>query len=186
MRAARMLLAMLILLPLTPGLVAAEDPEPAPPEGVAFPSGWEGVWRGACRYGPPGSPAKPMTMELRVRPIEGRDAWTWTIVYGGPGGSQTRPYELIPVDREKGHWRIDEKNGIVLDNWLVEETLHCRFSVQSNVIEVRNEMRDGGIDVMLTTYDAKPASVTGGEGRIPAVGSYRLLSVQRGRLVRID
>ena len=91
---------------------------------------------------------------------------------------------LQPVDAQSGHFQIDERNGIVLDAYFVKDTLYSRFEVAGNLIEVHYTLRDGGIEVLLTTFPAKALKETGGEGRIPVVKAYELRHVQRGRLER--
>ena len=97
---------------------------------------------------------------------------------------QVRPYELLPVEGEPGHYRIDEKNSIVIDAYFENDTLHSRFAVAGNVIEARYARDGDRMAVTLTTFGASPASTTGGEGKIPKVESYPLRAVQRGTLVR--
>ena len=73
--------------------------------------------------------------------------------------------------------------AILIDAYLVKDALHSRFDVMNSSIDVRYEMRAGGIDVMLTTYARKPpATTSGGKERIPEVLSYDLRAVQTARL----
>ena len=125
-------------------------------------------------------------MELGIEPLPSGDGHTWTIVYEGGGKRQVRPYEIHPVDAKTGHYRVDEKNSIVLDAYLVGPALHSRFEVGTSVIDVRYAMRDGAIDVVLTTYGKAPVSTTGGEGRVSPVHAYPLLAVQTATLRRVE
>ncbi len=156
-----------------------------PAEKPTFPASWTGHWKGAARAAIRGAPDRTFTMELVVAPVPDKDAYTWTIVYAEGERRQVRAYEIAPVDAAAGHFRIDEKNSILIDAYYLEGAVHSRFEVQNSSIDVRYVMRDGGIDVSLTTYAKTPAVTTsGGKGRIPPVRSYGLKAVQTARLVK--
>ncbi len=192
----RLLIAGLVLVLLSViALMAPEsraEPEPAVPPGKtpstgkpAFPASWVGQWKGAARSAIRGAPDREFTMELHVAPIPDRDAYTWTIVYGEGERRRVRAYEIAPVDAAAGHFRIDEKNSILIDAYLLGNALHSRFDVQNSSIDVRYVMQDGGIDVSLTTYaKSPPVTTSGGKNRIPEVLSYDLKAVQTARLTK--
>jgi len=181
----RRLVPFVILAALITAVAARGEEESAEREDSApFPASWAGVWTGPCRSGPPPSGDKIVfPMELHVAPIDGREAWTWTIVYGEGDKRQVRPYELVPVDAKKHHWKIDEKNGIAIDAWFVDDTLYSRFGVLGNRIEAHYRRDGDSIDVTLTTFKGV-ATKSGGEGRVPEVNAGRLIGVQRGKLTR--
>jgi hypothetical protein len=173
-------------------LVSGEEPEPPapPPPPRSFPATFEGVWKGPCVNRMRGGRELRFPMELHVAPVEspgkGKGEWTWTIVYGEGERRQVRPYVLRPVDAKAGHWVVDERNGILIDAFVSGNALHSRFSVMGNVIDVTYRLRDGGFDVLLTTYGDTAARTSGGEGRIPEVEAFALKSVQSGRLTRAE
>jgi hypothetical protein len=173
MRIAALALVLLVLAPLR-----AE-------EAGDFASTWEGVWKGPCTVWRDGKVAMDFPMELHVAPIgEGRSGWTWRVVYGEGEKRQVRPYELLPVDGEPGHFVVDEKNGIVIDAYLERDALHSRFWVADNVIEATYAREGDAMVVALKTYGAKPVRLSGGEKGIPPVASYGLRAVQRATLER--
>jgi hypothetical protein len=186
MRPSRVLVSLVLAALIVP-VVAGDGDEIAKetPEAQAFPATWVGTWRGPCRSGPRAGEGSRFPMELRVAPIEGKDAFTWTIVYGEGARKQVRPYEIHPVDPETGHWRIDEKNGILIDAFLVGDMLFSRFEVMGNRLEARYRMRDGGIDVVISTFSSKPLTESEATGRAIPVRSFELKGVQSGRLVRV-
>ncbi len=160
-------------------------PKPVPAEKPTFPTSWVGHWKGAARAALRGRPDREFTMELVIAPIPGRDAFTWTIVYAEGERRQERAYEIVPVDAAAGHFRIDEKNSILIDAYFLENAVHSRFEVQNSSIDVRYAMRNGGIDVSLTTYaKAPPVTTSGGKDRVPEVLSYGLSAVQTARLTK--
>lgn len=179
----RLLVVPVLLLCAAP-LVADEGPasEPAKAE-ATFPATWVGVWKGACDLIRGGKTAMQFPMELHVAPLEaGR--YTWTIVYGEGAKKQVRRYELLPVEGRADHFRIDEKNGIVLDAFLENDRLRNRFGVMDNVIEATYAREGDALTVTLTTFGGKPLATTGGKAGVPPVTSFALKAVQRGVLRR--
>ena len=158
-------------------------PRPKTPK-ATFPATWQGTWSGPSEVVRQGKTAMTFPTSLTIEPLEAEGRWTWTLVYGEGEQRQVRPYELVVVDAETGHYRIDEKNSIVLDAFLENDTLHSRFWVGDQVIEVQYRKTEASLTAQLTTYGAKPLVMTGGEGRVPPVGSYGLHSVQRAVMSR--
>src|SRR5687767_486420 len=78
-----------------------------------FPAGFIGQWKGEIEWYQQGSKTpKTFAMQLRILPTDTAGQYTWQIIYGTEG-KDNRPYVLKPVDTTKGHWVVDEKNGIV-------------------------------------------------------------------------
>lgn len=175
------------ILLLVAGLVTPpEGSAQSPEKDAAFPSSWLGSWKGPSEVIRGGRVAMKFPMELHIEPMEGDGRFAWRIVYGEGERRQVRPYEIETVDAAKGHFRIDEKNSIVLDSYFENENLRSRFWVADNVIEA-TYARDGDtMIVTMTTFGAKPVTMTGGEGRVPPVASYGLRSVQRAVLKRSE
>ena len=147
----------------------ASGAAPAPP---AFPEGILGTWKGTVRSESPGGKSMEFPMALTVAPIEGRDAWSFTITYGEGERKQVRPYELLPVEGSPGRFRIDERNGIVLDAAFVGDTLHCGFSVQGNTIFARYRLADDAVEFAIDSFAS--GVETGGKDGAPAVTGFVL------------
>ena len=152
----------------------------------AFPESWFGTWRGRCANVAPGNrTGRPFPMELQVGPTGSPNRYRWTIVYGAGKERQVRAYELIAVDRKKGAWRIDEKNSIVLDAFLVGPTLFQAFTVQKTLLQVRFTRAGDALDVEMASYDLEKDRTTGGRDcKAPPVTVHILKAVQQGRLTR--
>jgi len=182
----------LALCAVTP--LAAEPPppreKPAPQEKAAtlptLPPAWHGIWTGTCTVEGPARKHLEFPMELHVAPIEGRRAWTWRIVYGEGERRQVRPYELLPVAGGKGHFRVDEKNSIVIDSWLHGSTLYSRFEVGKVSIDARYTLRGKSLDVSLATTSAAPVATTGGKDGVPPVRAFRFVALQSGTLTKAE
>ena len=150
-----------------------------------FPSGWTGHWKGELSWwmGTDSLPRKVM-MELRIQPADSAGHWHWHLVYGGEAGD-SRPYLLKPVDASKGHWRIDEGNGIVLDQFWVAGRLSGAFTVMNATIVNTYRMEGDILQVEFYNFSADPIATTGkGDEKIPFVDSYRVRSYQRASLLR--
>ena len=164
---------------LAVGNLQAEEKAPA------FPASWEGAWAGPCVVVRQGKTVMSFPMELHVKKLEEGDGWTWRIVYGEGDKRQVRPYELLPVEKEPDHFIVDEKNGILIDHYLENDTLHARFAVMSSVIEATYEKKgEDEMRVTLTTFGHEPKTKSGAQGNIPEVHSFPLLAVQRAALER--
>lgn len=168
--------------------------ETAPPKAVdvarspaRFPEDWVGVWEGEVVTTNAAGPQPPFGMELHIAPTQDPaqvgERYTWTIVYALPSGTQTRPYELRLMDGSSTHVQIDEKNGIVIDGFVVGTTLYTQFSVSGSLLTItyarhRDEL---WFDVLSTQLD--PPRQTGG-GEVPPVSVYLMQSAQHGVLRR--
>ncbi len=123
-------------------------------------------------------------MELIIHPTDSANTYTWQIIYGD-AGKDNRPYILLPVDTAKGHWRIDERNGIVLDQWWVGPRFTSAFTVGSTTIVDSYWRESDALMVEFYSLSAKPVTTTGnGNDTSPKVDSYTTKGYQRARLVR--
>ncbi|MBI4617045.1 MAG: hypothetical protein HY720_25760 [Planctomycetes bacterium] len=174
---AALVLALLYLAGAPPA--AAQDGE-----GPALPTAWQGEWEGTCRLAAPGGGARDFAMELRVAPVEGAAAWTWTMVYGEGEEKEVRDYRLVAAPSERGRFVLDEENGIRIDMALVGEVLYGEFEVGSSRIASRFERRGESLLVEMASYAIPEPRVTQDEGGANTVRSFRLASVQSGSLTR--
>lgn len=150
-----------------------------------FPEPFIGHWKGELLWYQTGktTPQK-VAMELHIQPTDTAQQFTWQLVYGKPG-EDSRPYILKPVDTAKGHWAIDERNGIVLNQYWIGGQFCGSFTVQTSTITNCYRIEDGKLLVEFITTSAKPASITGGTAAtIPAVDSYAVKGYQKAVLVK--
>ncbi len=150
-----------------------------------FPGRWIGSWKGELLwYAGNTSTPKKVNMELHIQPADSGDNYTWKIVYG-PDSQDNRPYVLIPKDTAKGHWQIDENNGIVLDQYSLAGKLSGAFTVQNTTILNSYWIEDDKMHVEFYSISAKPVAVTGhGSEESPSVSSYQVRSYQKAVLRR--
>jgi hypothetical protein len=167
---------------------AAEKPLAEKPAGL--PEAWIGHFRGPAQVHQPGRPPMEFTMELIVAPSATAGEYTWTIVYDGAQGKQTRPYKLITRDAAKGHFAVDEANGIVLDCRLFGNTFYGQFEIAGSRITTRESLEKAGtpdeqlvVEMVTTVVDS--AATSGGKDGIPEVRSWFPASLQRAVLKRV-
>ena len=150
-----------------------------------FPVAFIGNWRGELLWYKAGvkEPQK-VPMQIRIQPADTAGQYTWQIIYGA-NGADNRPYLLKPVDTAKGHWMIDERNGIRLDQYWVGNRFTSAFTVQLTTI-VDSYWREGeSLIAEFHSLSAKPVSTSGlGTEESPTVTSYAARGYQRAILYK--
>lgn len=151
----------------------------------SFPKDWEGHWEGKLLWYKTGSDTpQEVIMQLKIAAVDTLKGWTWQLVYG-EAGADNRPYHLLSKDTAKGHWVIDEHNGIVLDQYLVAGIFTGAFTVQKSTIVNSYRLEGDKMIVEFYTLGASPVSTTGqGTAESPAVMSYKINGYQRAELFR--
>jgi hypothetical protein len=156
----------------------------AGPDNTSFPGSFIGNWKGTLLWYRSGEkqPQKT-TMQLRIQPIpDSADQYTWNIIYGDSSNDK-RPYKLKPVDTAKGHWVVDELNGILLDEFWTGGKLCNVFTVDNVTIVHTWWLEDGNMVVEFISYPTKPIATTGkGTEDIPFVNSYDIRTYQKAIL----
>lgn len=150
-----------------------------------FPDGWTGNWKGELHWykGSAKEPQK-IQMQLRVHAADNAGRYSWQIIYGSES-KDNRPYTLIPKDTARGHWAIDEHNGIVLDQFWIAGKFSGAFTVGNSTIVNSYWMENDNLIVEFYNLSAKPLATTGkGTEDSPSVDSYKVGSYQRAVLKR--
>ena len=151
----------------------------------SFPKEWEGNWKGELQWYKTGKdePQK-VNMELRIHRADNINTWTWQIIYGSES-EDNRPYNLIKKDTSGIHWVIDEKDGIILDQYWVGNKFCGAFTVQNSTIINSYWMEKNKLIVEFYNTSAKPVATTGkGTEDSPKVDSYKVGSYQKAILTR--
>lgn len=152
-----------------------------------FPADFVGHWKGEIAWYQQGKKeSKKFAMQLRVLPADTAGHYTWQIIYGDKE-TDNRPYILKPIDTTKGHWVIDEKNGILLDQYWAAGKLHGVFSIGGSTIFNSYWLDGENLRVEFASMPATPQARTGhGTEDSPYVDSYNVKSVQHGVLQRVQ
>jgi hypothetical protein len=146
-----------------------------------FPDSYIGYWRGDLQIYKGSKVLQTVKFGLEVFPADsGR--YDWIITYGD-SGQDRRSYVLVPIDIAKGHWAIDEDNGIVIDMYVTGNKVTSLFSVMGNMIQI-SYWREGDELVMeLFSYPEKEESKTGkGTEESPDVKVWKFSGYQLGRM----
>lgn len=154
---------------------------------AGFPGGWAGQWKGELKWYKTGK-AEPQVvkMELRIRSLDSAGAYTWQIIYGNPS-EDNRPYLLLPKDPAGGHYLIDERNGILLDQFWTGNRFSGAFTVGAATIVNSYHLEGKELIVEFYSLGATPLSSTGaGTEESPKVDSYRLSGYQKAVLKKTN
>ncbi|HUC81846.1 MAG TPA: hypothetical protein VMR70_13075 [Flavisolibacter sp.] len=152
---------------------------------TSFPKDFIGHWEGTLNWYKAGKKEPhQVKMQLVIQPADSANTYTWQIIYGEKG-EDNRPYLLKPVDTAKGHWQVDERNGIIIDQYFIGNRLTSAFTVQTTTI-VNSYWREGeNLVAEFHGLTAKPVATTGlGTEESPKVESYGAKSYQRAVMKR--
>jgi hypothetical protein len=154
-------------------------------DSTMFPTSFIGNWKGNMQWMIAGKPKQTFTMQLRVQPTDTANQYTWQIIYGADS-KDNRPYILKPIDTAKGHWIVDEGDGILLDSYLHGNSLHGAFTVQGSTIVDNYTVENSLMKVEFFTIKLDEKQQSGkGTTETPFVQSYKIASYQTGVLKKI-
>lgn len=154
----------------------------------AFPENFVGDWKGIMKwYSPMRAEPQEVPMELHVHPLaDSAGFYSWLLFYGEANGDQ-RHYTLKPIQPERGHWVIDEHNGILLDNYWIGGVFSAVFSIENSAVWSNFRLEGEEIIVEFFGYKILPERSSGGQSQqVPKVDSYRIGSYQRAVLRRME
>jgi hypothetical protein len=174
-----------ILLAFSLSLPAQTGSTPAVDCQSPFPGCFVGNWAGKLQWMVAGKPAQSFTMQLRIQPADTPGHYTWQIIYGD-NNKDNRPYILKPVDTAKGHWVVDEGDGIVLDSYVHGNSIHGAFTVKGNTIVDNYSIINGQMHVEFLSIRLEEKNRSGkGTEATPFVDSYKISSYQSGILMKV-
>ncbi|KYP15676.1 hypothetical protein [Flavihumibacter sp. CACIAM 22H1] len=151
---------------------------------ASFPKSWVGKWKGALTWHQGLQERPGVMMELHILPADSTDHYSWRIVYG-TAQKDNRPYLLKPFNKERGHWLIDERNSIVLDQFLIGDRFCGTFTVEGNTILNSYQLSGDSLLVEFYNFQEKPIVITGGgDTTTPKIKTYGMRSHQRAVLRR--
>lgn len=148
----------------------------------SLPDEWFGTWKGKVKLQGSDTKEREVGMELSVGKVPGSQDASWTITYTDGAKKDVRAYVLSPVKDKPNRFVTDEKNGIVLDDTLIGNTLYSQFKVQETLLHVRFRLSGKSMEVEMCSYSFKEARSTSATASGEKVDSYHLRSVQSGVL----
>ena len=179
---------------------AQQHPASAP-AAIGLSEDWYGTWQGAAASVRPGGQVTgEYTMGLEIGPSSPKPegslpVYTWKITYTQEGQTQSRDYLLRVAADESGkplpgHFILDQRNGTLVDQFLIGQTIQGHFVVVSRervqILHARYELisHEGkpAIEVEIASYDGNEARRSPqGDG---GVESRRLERIQRAVLLK--
>lgn len=157
---------------------------------ASFPESWSGDWSGTLEIFNAKGKVQSIWMTVEIHKIDTstQGRYTFGLVYGSKD-QDWRAYELVPVEPEKGVWKVDEKNSISMESYLYGPKLLCWFTVMGSRILCTYEKT--GEDTMIFEVVSgmeSAISTTGntrqGEEDIPEVKTFPFSVFQRAILYK--
>lgn len=165
----------LLLLLLATTLTSAQT--------INFPESHAGVWKGILEING-ASGMRSVPMELHIAPTHTAGRWVWKTIYDN---KDVRDYELVEIDKSKGKYQIDEKNGIMLDFRLFGNKSFTCFEVEGYLLYDMYTFNESSIVFELTSSMPQQVSKSGKGGKeSPVVTSYPQVAYQRAILTKAN
>jgi hypothetical protein len=150
----------------------------------ALPASWYGTWSGRLTVHAPDGKSLTRTLELYVAPAKDSKSFTWRMVSEFNNKKQVRNYELVPDPAKPGMFKIDEKNGILLNVRLMGGGLYSYYKDGDILITSRFERRGDILAVEMASIETKNPLVSQIKEENIVIQAYQLGSVQVGELKR--
>ncbi|MBC7892368.1 MAG: hypothetical protein H7Y12_09160 [Sphingobacteriaceae bacterium] len=154
----------------------------------SFPQSWQGTWHGTLQIHNVKGVAQTVPMAVEITPTADSLRWRFALIYGEDTAKGRRAYDLLIVDRAKGHYVTDENNGIKLDNYLLDGRLLSQFTVQGSRLISSFERR--GNELIFEIISGKDTAISTSGGQkvtgedIPPVQSFPIGTWHRAVLRR--
>ena len=154
-----------------------------------FPEDVLGYWEGEIEIFRDTGLVQSLPMGIFIAESLDKGMYVWEITYNPGKDEDKRPYLLIVKDKEKGHYQVDEDNGIILDAYLLDNKLFSTFEVGKSLLTTVNTFIGEEMVFEVIANSAEPINTTGdmkvGKHSIPPVYSFSTATYQRAILKRI-
>lgn len=152
-----------------------------------FPKSWEGNWKGNLKIFSASQPnleaTQEIPMSLTIQPID-ENRWSWIISYEAQG-QEPRNYEL--QKDSLNNWKIDEKNGIVLQQAFVANRMVSSFSVMGSLLICYYWLEGETMHVEIHMIGSEGVSETGlNTTGAPTVSEHRFGVLQKAVLNKVE
>lgn len=148
---------------------------------TSFPDSWIGKWKGKMEIITPKGTMQTVPMELHISKGDSVDKWNWTIVYVAKKDSpDVRKYVIISKDKSKGHYIMDERNGILMDSYFIGGEFFCDFEVEGTRLLTVDRMEGKRLISTIIYGPIEAIATTGGTDKdTPPVKSFAIKGIQR-------
>lgn len=157
---------------------------------TSFPESWVGHYQGDLLIHGVDSVRMKIKMHLDIQSTAKDSIFIWKLTYQTDTMNDVREYELHIVDKDKGHYQIDEKNSIVLDAYFRNDTFTSFFGLIDSFIIASYTKTAKDLVFEIIAAKSKPVTTTGntqqGDEDIPEVNSYLVNGRQRAVLKKIN
>lgn len=156
---------------------------------VKFPEDWLGIYSGELEIFSNQGKVQTVPISITQKSIVRDSLYEWSITYGEDTIKGKRDYRLIIKNQSKGHYAIDELNGIILDAYLFDNKLISNFTVMSSQLTSIYTLQDEKMIFEILVNKSTPSNTTGGNEKdgekMPEVLSYPMTTYQRAELKKI-
>ena len=156
-----------------------------------FPDSWLGKYKGDLMIYGVDSVKMKVEMNLDILETAIDSIYDWTLTYDLNGKKDVRAYSLKVVDKQKGHYWIDERNSIIIDGYLHNNNVFTSFfKVSNSYIVATYTKKENSLLFEIISGDEGAATSTGntifdGE-EIPEVKSYLVNGRQKAVLRKVE
>ena len=157
----------------------------------SFPDSWLGKYKGDLMIYGVDSVKMKLEMNLDILKTAIDSIYDWTLTYDLNGNKDVRAYSLNVVNKQKGHYRIDERNSIIIDGYLHNNNVFTSFfKVSNSYIVATYTKNENSLLFEIISGDERAAASTGntisnGE-EIPEVVSYLVNGRQKAVLRKAE
>jgi hypothetical protein len=152
-----------------------------------FPKDFIGVWQGDLHIYKGDKIVQTVPMRADNLLTDSIGTYIWALIYGADTIAGKRDYVLKTIDASKGHYIVDEKNGILLDSYVTGNKLTSVFTVMKNTLLTSYERIGDTMIFEVNVYGAEADHTTGNipDKDIPEVKTYKVIGYQKAVLKRI-
>ncbi len=98
-----------------------------------FPDDFFGIYKGQLEINSK-TGQNTIDMEFHLQPTDSVGKYVYKLVYIAEGNRQERDYNLIEQNMETGEYIVDENNGIILDDKVLDNKLYSVFEVNGSFL----------------------------------------------------
>jgi hypothetical protein len=149
---------------------------------------WIGTWSGTLEIYNSKGKTQEVPMKVNHFLTDTIGTYGWFLIYGEEE-TGTRSYFLKTVDEKKGHYIVDEKNSIFLDEFMIGNKMISSFEVEGSLItSIYTLLKDGNMTFEIIFGNNENPTESGDtlnqDEEIPQVYSYMMKGYQKAHLVK--
>lgn len=162
-----------------------------------FPLDWVGDYAGTMHmFYPTVDRIDTVEVHFELKEIIADSSWTYIMTYKSEKyGDITKAYQMVKPSKDNDYlFHLDEKDGIIIEQILMDNTFYSSFSVMGSYISSRMRRVEGGIEFEITSAKeeatssskSEPVETEGEVEESVEVFSYLPFTVQRVFFNEVD